>query len=606
MINTSPLSPYTHHYGHSDLAGDRPQSVQGAAALGRADGGATKKQRLAYLANQTWMRVAGGIVNTAASFGAQAVTLRHSSNLPLVGFMGGLAVAVSKAYPLRALENIGPNLKFPAASEGRLYSRQELLVKIVDGLLDAGGYMLTAVVTSKARALVETHNSNAKFADVLRGHPETLLAIAATGAAFDFAHYMGTALATALVRSAAYKRKSLNGQIKDACKHLKIFGGSEQALKSNVEFVVRLGVNALGTAWLPVASKIPGSKTLDYAAAGPLKSAAGGVLRLGQGPARDALFDSLRKRRNRNNPTPPQAPMIHPEPRERTLPFRDDIALDIDALTNQAQIEPGRPSRGRAVDEAASRGASRAASVRLSLDVEALEGIQLVQQSTQELDELDRRLSTGSAPGRLPGRVFSERYPGLGEKQNARALGAFAPRFSTSDAAERLPERVLSARYPVPAGGGKASARRQGGQAWNASARRISTGDAASGVSSGVSSARLNLDVEALEGIQLVQQSTRDLDELERRLSTSSASDRLHGRASSRVSSARPELNPDIKELVEEILAQQDAPALAALARQPVHRWHDPAPRSSATAGEPDGGEEFYDSSDEELPMIEM
>ncbi len=287
-------------------------STSAAASAGTrpANPNASASQRLKYLGNQLWQRTLGAVLISGATTAAQRATLKITSNLPALSFAGGMASSLMKAYPLKALENIGPSLKFPSAGQGNLYSKQELIVKIADGLLDAGLYMTAAAITGVAKSAINqytnTHGDSGKlndaaYAQLLRNHPETLLAINATTAGADFVHYMLTAAITASTPAVKYQLKSFASQIADASKQMKFWTNTDQALKSNTEMVIRTAVAALGTGWLPLSSKLfpNATKTADFAQSSPLKAAGGGILRLGQGVAKDKLFQVAKEWRDR-------------------------------------------------------------------------------------------------------------------------------------------------------------------------------------------------------------------------------------------------------------------------------------------------------------------
>ena len=287
-------------------------STSAAASAGTrpANPNASASQRLKYLGNQLWQRTLGAVLISGATTAAQRAALKITSNLPVLSFAGGMTSSLMKAYPLKALENIGPSLKFPSAGQGNLYSKQELIVKIADGLLDAGLYMTAAAITGVAKSAINQYTNahgnsgklnDAAYAQLLRNHPETLLAINATTAGADFVHYMLTAAITASTPAVKYQLKSFASQIADTSKHMKFWTNTDQALKSNTEMVVRTAVAALGTGWLPLSSKLfpNATKTADFAQSSPLKAAGGGILRLGQGVAKDKLFKVAKEWRDR-------------------------------------------------------------------------------------------------------------------------------------------------------------------------------------------------------------------------------------------------------------------------------------------------------------------
>lgn len=387
-------------------------SAAASASTRPANPNATASQRLKYLGNQLWQRTLGAVLISGATTAAQRATLKVTSNMPALSFAGGMASSLMKAYPLKALENIGPNLKFPSASQGNLYSKQELIVKIADGLLDAGLYITAAAITGMAKNAINQYTNahgnsgklnDAAFAQLLRNHPETLLAINATTAGADFVHYMLTAAVTASTPAVKYQLKSFASQIADASKHMKFWTNTDQALKSNTEMAVRAVVAALGTAWIPLSSKLfpNAAKTADFAQSSPLKAAGGGILRLGQGVAKDKLFQVAkewrdRPSRNANQPNLDlEAGNAANMPRDRTLRdlFEDSSRLLSAHESSDHDFPPGQSLR-REMPEPTFAGESSGA--RTETDRPVIEKLPVVAQ------EQDLEQDLYSVPSRVP------------------------------------------------------------------------------------------------------------------------------------------------------------------------------------------------------------
>jgi hypothetical protein len=187
-----------------------------------------KAQNWAYLKSQAKGRLGFQFLNALVGFSTQLFTLHVvTKNLTALGSVNSLSTSVMKAVVANAIESLGPKLKFN--------EKTEFMLRIADGFLDAGGFVLGSYLVANGRDLRKQYaqqvegvtDPNAMFGDVLKEYTSTVLALTLTAAVGDYVHYMLTAGVQAMTNSVTtdtanhYECKPLDQRKDKAWKYLK-------------------------------------------------------------------------------------------------------------------------------------------------------------------------------------------------------------------------------------------------------------------------------------------------------------------------------------------------------------------------------------------------